>query len=190
MNKLIVCLVAVFFSILSSQAFAAFYCSSRAGHGFINTGDSMQQVQQACGKPTSQNESTQQQQQHSSVQYWIYENIQHQQSTKLGIVSRDSDVIRTAPSTVYEIKNGKVNSITEDSKATSSTESCQGRTISVGDSSDNVIAACGKPETTSVQMQKEPASNNQVSTWTYDRGNYSTPIILQFKDGKLSNVSQ
>ncbi len=188
MNVFRIAILAVAGFLLSAQALA-YYCSTPAGNGYVNEGDSMSKVQQACGQPTSSTDSDKQNETTTAIQYWTYENAQVDKGTGLGNYSQQT-VVRSGPSTTVEVANGKITNIMQ-SGSQSGSENCFSQSsIQVGGSSDDLLAACGSPTSTTTQPKTTQGPTTKITTWIYSRGQYSSPLVLTFEGGKLSQIQE
>ena len=181
--KIIIGLGAMF----AAQASFAYYCSTSSGQGFINVGDTMSQVESACGTPTSTSEDEVQDNSFSTTEYWSYSNVKVTKAVPLGVNQPDATVTSSGSTATFAIQNGVVTTISENGKSVTSTDNC-GPSISIGASSDTVLSSCGNPSNTS--MQNTPSKQKKkVTTWTYSTGQYSTPLTLKFdEEGKLTSI--
>ena len=179
--------VALSFSVLLiSQSAFAYYCSTQAGQGYINVGDSMAQVQQACGNATNAQTQDTANKEFKTTEYWMYSNAKVANSVSYGTFKTQTNVTQEASPAVFQIENGIVTGITDNGSNVQSVKTC-GPAIKVGDSSKNVLSSCGNP--TSTNMQNKPSDKkNKITTWTYDQGQFSQPLVLEFTDGKLSKI--
>lgn len=170
-----------------AQSSLAYYCSTQSGRGYINIGDNTQQVSRICGTPTSTSEADVQDTSFTTTEYWSYSNIDVKQSSPLGVSQPQPRVTNAGPMVTFQIKNGQVSSISEGGRPVQSTDSC-GPPIGVGTSSDSVLSDCGNPNNTGVENTPSKRKK-KVITWTYDRGQYSSPLILNFEDDKLTAIN-
>ncbi len=173
--------------LLSSQVCFAYYCSTSKGNGFINQGDSMEQVRQACGAPTSTLEKKVPAGAFQTTQFLMYSNIEMKQAQPFQPNRTYTDVQSKGPSIVVEITDGKVTRISQDGSMVQSTSACS-KPLAVGATYDTVLSACGTPATTN--MQNKPSDEEKTITiWQYDQGQFSNPLVLQFDQGKLVAIS-
>lgn len=173
-------------SLFAIQSSFAYYCSTQAGRGYINIGDTIDQVGKACGTPTNTQVDEVPDKSFSTTEYWSYSNVQVKQALPLGVNRPEAKVSNSGSMATFEIKNGAVTSISEGGSSVTSTDTC-GSPVSVGASSNSVLSNCGTPSNTSTQNTPSD-KKNKVTTWTYDRGQYSSPLILKFEDEKLTAI--
>ena len=169
---------------LFSPAFA-YYCATQSGNGFIDIGDSEQAVAQACGQPTNKEQQKIPQTETQQSQYWVYQNAQIDQSVGLNVNGPTRSVQRSGPSATVTVQNGVVTDIQQGS----GDSGCMSN-IQKGDSTDQLLSACGKPDNVSVQAQQQQLPDKTMDVWTYDRGDYSTPLTLEFESGALTNITE
>ncbi len=160
------------------------YCA--AGNRYINLGDTMQQVETACGKPTN---VTKQAAAGPSV-IWTY-----------GLANRGSPrhSFSSSPFTnlpgnhgnqvSIRISNNKVTEITANGRSRSRLSTCRGRTIQIGSTAKAVQQSCGRPTYTNVVPGSLTNTATQVPTsiWTY-QDPYGTTVTLEFKGEKLDKI--
>lgn len=169
--------------LVSVQA-QAYYCSTAGGNGYINVGDPMSQVQQTCGQPTSTNESEKRQDTTTAIQYWTYENAKIMDGTGLG--TKQQTVERSGPSTTVEITEGKITNIMQGQGGGSD---CLAQSnIQVGNTSDKLLGKCGSPSSTTTQPKVTEGLSQKIITWTYDQGEYASPLVLTFENGSLTQI--
>ncbi len=179
-------------ALLLSQSAWAYYCSGPQGSGYINIGDSMAQVQQACGAPTAQhNEKAPGTSNVTTTQIWTYMSYTTTEplttSTGLGRPNVQVDE-GDGPNMVVTIQGGKVTNIAESGQNTQSTNQC-GRPVSVGSSQAQVLQACGQPTNMNTQQQTSQGPASEVTVWEYNYGQYRQPLILEFNSrGQLSKI--
>lgn len=180
--------VATLFASLNSYAY---FCSTPQGKsGYINVGDTMAKVESSCGKPTSTEDREDQQQNLVTTQYFVYQNLDLQESIPLSVggKSLNRNVSKTAPLLVFEVRDGQVQYITSNSKSVSKTSDCQYGSVSVGDSVEKLVQNCGQASQINTENKKEEGDARKVTVWKYDLGQYRSPLILEFEAGKLSNI--
>jgi hypothetical protein len=148
-------------AIFSTNAFAMF-CPTNFNN--INIGDSMDQVQQACGKPDSENKKEILPQ--GLPQEWgFYKSPPGAPATLKVTVALDKD---------------KVVNISVNGASMISTSIC-GSTISVGDSASSIKSACGKPSYINEGEEMQHATENKTKVTELKYG--STTLV--FENGKL-----
>lgn len=205
MNKLIAIVGGVLTLIPVYAHAAAYYCSTGAGNGYINLGDTIAQVQQACGAPTQTQQSEVRQQQTSKVEYWLYQNNEAQASHQSPVATLSQPVgdqptlgnlqVSTqsqGPNVVFKVENKTISGISRDGINTNIYSACSsGTSVQVGGSIEQLIASCGQPSFINTQDSNTSVSvtPTMVTTWTYDLGGYTAPLVLQFTDGKLVKIN-
>ena len=103
-------------SLFLIQSSFAYYCSTQAGRGYINIGDSMDQVSQMCGTPTSTSEDDVKDTSFTTTEYWSYSKTEVTQSVPLGVNQPQSRVTSAGPMTTFQFSNGMVSSISDGGK--------------------------------------------------------------------------
>lgn len=176
-------------SLLYIKAGFAYFCSTSTGRGYINLGDSMAQVTQMCGTPTSTQVTEVPDGSFSTVEYWSYTRLKVTRAVPLGVNQPDPQVAALGPSITFEIQNGQVTAISENGQASTMTEQC-GIPIAIGATADTILSNCGTP--TSTNMQNTPnKKTKKITSWVYDRGQYTTPLTLQFDEtGALAAINE
>lgn len=183
--------LAAFFSLILSPSAFAFYCSVNGHNGFINIGDSTDQVKQACGDPdTAQDAPLEGEDKITTIQYWLYQNVQVNYMSPLAVEGPFTNVTRNGPPMVFEITNSLVTAITQGGNSVTATTACPEGAVRIGTSIDRLIEACGQPTTVNMQNQQtDPVDRPKVLTWTYSDPYDQQPIVLQFIDGRLSSIN-
>lgn len=149
------------FAILCQPAYALF-CPS--GFNQIEMGDTIEQVQRQCGKPDVK---TEEKSDTKSPQQWQY------------YVKPDPTNASTLNVTVA-FTGGKVINITVNGTSLVTTPIC-GRSISTGDTMDQVKAACGDASF----ITKGATSGAAETTITQFKYNTAPPVVFTFENGKL-----
>jgi len=174
----------IFFIGINSNVYA-FFCSSNKGHGYINVGDSMQQVQRICGTPDVVSSDKVGGTRLGTVQYWTYTTLPLQ--TLFGAVT-PKHAITEPPAITFAILDNKVVSISTEGKEVQSSSNCTNRkTIRVGDSADTLKRRCGQPTVTRLENKVLTTPNQAVETWTYNVPS-GEPVVLEFTDGALTRA--
>ncbi len=180
MNKVITWLALLGLSTSAS----AMFCPKNFNQ--INMGDTIEQVQQQCGKPDSQ--KTVKGEDNGPQEWTFYVHPQMKRYTE----TRTNSGQEASVKMTVAFNNGKVINITVNSMSLATTTVCgssasgqitqslQG--ISIGDSAKSVKDACGNP----IAVSKGTESNDQkpieMIEYTY---NSSPPAVLVFEGGKL-----
>lgn len=182
----------------------AYYCSTGQANGFINTGDSMQQVQQACGTPTNVTQPEQPSSIPTDIQQWTYSHQPSHISTwsagSLAVTAMSAAPpsyqppaatnVTYPPDVTFVVINGKVQSIISEGQQLSSSNLCaSGATVQVGQDAQSVLTSCGQPAQITKTQKDIPTQPQTITTWTYDQGDYRPPLILQFTNGQLTQVT-
>lgn len=160
--------IAVISAIITTPAYALF-CPTN--YNQINLGDSIDQVQQQCGAPDSQ---TKTQADAPVPQEWSY------------YVQPDPLKPNTLKVTVAFDASGKATNVGVNGTSLVTTQICGGKNIHLGDTQDQIKAACGSPQIVN-KMQPvvgAPAPTpTEVVTFKY---NSTPPAVLTFTNGKLT----
>jgi hypothetical protein len=184
--------LSIFFVFLIAQPVFAYYCSTRERNGFINVGDSMEQVLVACGQPQqkSKPESVNATKM-ITTQYWIYNNANKKTNNFVAANPPLYSVDREAPMLVLQIVEGKVKRITEgDREGQSGYCAARGNYVRSGDGMDQVSLKCGKPNEMHIEQQEIAISEPQEKViWTYQWDSYAQPLKLEFFDQKLTRIN-
>jgi hypothetical protein len=147
---------------------SAMFCPS--GFNQINMGDTIAQVQQACGMPASTTTSDSSEDKPQEWTYYVKEQPTDQTTLRM-----------TVAFTTGAVTNMSVNGI-----GVSNTQICGGNTVQTGDSQKSVKNACGEPAFIAQSNLPSAAGDVvKVSQLTYNTS--SQPVVLEFKDGKLSS---
>ena len=176
---------------LSLPAFA-YYCSTQHGNGFIDIGNTMEQVVSACGEPNQKSDpSVYQDSKMVTTQYWIYDNTQAYRTNVLAI-EETRVVNRDAPTLVVEVTDGIVTNITQGGDETQSGYcAARGNTVQIGNSIDALNSTCGTPTAVNIQQRQATQTPPQEKViWTYQWDSYTQPLHLEFLNGKLKNIGE
>ena len=153
--------IAFALTVLSSSTFAMFCPNSFSS---INVGDTLEQVQQQCGKPTS--EESKEVTPPGLPQEWGFFIAPPGAPTTLKItVAFDQD---------------KAINISVNGQSMQTTTIC-GAAITVGDTAASVKSACGKPNYINQSQEQQSASSNQTKVTELKYG----AVTLVFENGKL-----
>ena len=168
----------------------AYFCSGNGFNGYINVGDTAAQVAKTCGTPTSTGPA-QDTKQVSTIEYWTYSNEKLLTKTNRATGSTTTEVHKSGPMLVMQITNGKVSQITANGNPVKNADCSTGRTVFIGAKSADVMLSCGNPSgVTTTHGSKQTEPTQKIISWTYDYGQYRTPLILEFTNGKLSKIGQ
>lgn len=140
----------------------------------IVAGDSIAQVEKMCGKPDSQKTS---EKEPNVPQEWTYYVTQPLQPGTQPNAPSGSVKMTIA------LANDKVVNITAQATSLSSTSLC-GPTISVGDNSDTVKAACGDPGFIQKTQSAAGAKPKEIIEYKYST---APPNTLVFENGILKD---
>ncbi len=145
----------------------AMFCPN--GFNQINIGDSIEQVKQTCGAPTSQKESESRAKVPQEWNYFVQVSPTDQATLK----------------TTVALNNGKVTNMSVNGIGVSSTAICNGNNVSVGDTDESVQRACGKPAFIT-QGNINPAPATKVIEFTYSSDTSSSTLV--FENGVLTGT--
>jgi len=135
----------------------------------IEIGDSLRDVVQACGAPTSSKRYSKTEGS-GAPQEWVY--YRKLQPT-------DAGTMKTAVAFV----DGKVINISVNGLGAGSTNVCGNTSINVGDTQKQVQAACGTPDMTNESLNAPAGPTKQIIELTYTTP--PTSAVLVFENGKL-----
>lgn len=166
----------LFVTLITSTSSFAYFCP--ANFNSVNVGDTMQQVEAACGKPDAKKESTVEP---TTPQEWNY--YVAVPTTVVGGVMKQQGTLRMA--VVFDA-DGHVINLTVNGVGVSETPIC-GASIQLGNSLEQVKSACGEPAfVNKSQAATAPSSpKTQRAEWKYTQGGTTTTLI--FENGKLVN---
>jgi hypothetical protein len=162
-------------SLLTPTLSYAFFCPTNFNQ--IDFGNTMDQVQQQCGKPDLQETK---EVGPPGPQEWTYFINQTQ---LLGTPQQSQGTLKT---TIDFDKDGKAINITANGIGVGATTIC-GQNIQLGSTRDAVKAACGEPGFINKQTPADnatPPPKKKVTTFTY---NSTPPQKLIFEDGILTS---
>lgn len=160
------------------------YCPQN--HAYINVGMTPDQVIAACGQPQSQQDSSQPVFQKVPVQQMIYNN-RGATTAFYGVWNLPTG---TAGSRVeINIVNKKVKSVKVNGSGSNSFSICKGQNIEEGDTLQKVLYSCGSPSVINNTFIKEVVPTpEKPKVWTYQPGQYQSPITLTFVNGRLQSI--
>jgi hypothetical protein len=177
MNKLI-----LLFALLPALSYAdSYFCPGNFQQ--IKLGDTLESVQQTCGKAANQN--TIQQSVVAGPQTWTY----YSQQSSLGF----NNFQGPPPSNKVTLDfdgNGKVVNININGSSVGNTNLC-GKTVQVGQSLAGVQSSCGKPVyVTPLTPPGSATPATQQNNITVLQYNSIPPMQLTFTNGKLTSVKK
>ncbi|MBB72808.1 MAG: hypothetical protein CMF50_10490 [Legionellales bacterium] len=204
MNKpFVTAAVAVSALFLSSSSYAFFFSSSTA-NCYMNVGDSMTTIEQACGAPTSKEQKETGGPSSSIVQYWSYDNTVRegnlaprvnqnpdQISGQRGRFNQSETytIAKQGPNLIFAIDGQTIKSITKNGKKVSRA-SCQSSSVQVGQGMQDLLSACGNPSNKNIGHKSTDKPEETLTVWKYDLGQFRNPVVLTFgPDGKLRNIN-
>ena len=169
---------------ISSNVYA-YFCSSSKGHGYINIGDTIQQVQNTCGMPESRVSDDIGGNKLGTVEYWTY--TPHPLQALFG-ATKPKNAVEEPPAITFEILDNKVISIETENKQVKSSNHCTNSVyMSIGDSADALKQKCGPPTVTRIENKVLSTPKQKIETWTYNIPP-GVPTVLQFTNGVLSKI--
>lgn len=159
---------------LSTSGFAMF-CPKNFNQ--INLGDTIEQVEQQCGKPDFIRKS---QSEDNGPQEWnFYAHPQMKRYTE----TRTNSGAEASVKVAVALNNGKVVNISANGMSLAATTICGGRSIAVGDTADSVKNACGDPVFINKSNLPNKPKPDEIITYKYSS---TPPVILTFVNGKLT----
>ena len=161
---------------LSNPSFALFCPNS---FNQIEIGDTIQQVEQQCGKPDGIKLSKGDDNGPQEWNFYVQPTMNNYTSMRLKGSQEASVKMAIA------MNDAKVINITVNGMSLATTTLCGGHSISVGNTAQTVKSACGDP----AFINKSSASNNgekpaDITTYKY---NSTPPTVLTFVNGKLQD---
>ena len=153
-----------YISALVMLAHPAYALFCPRGYNQIQMGDTLEQVQQQCGKPDKQTETKDDSKAPQQWQYFVKLDPTQQATVNLTVA----------------FAQGKVININVTGTSLVSTSLCGG-TVSIGDTLAQVKSACG----TAGFVNKGPAQPGNETTITTLTYNTNPPVELTFENGKL-----
>jgi len=164
------------------------YCARKGG--YVRVGMTAAQVVAACGEPQSKLIKNTPVMQKVPMQQLFYNNL----GTDTGFYGvwnmpvSTSNVGNGGSKMQVNIVDNKVLSISLDGNNTNALSMCQGQSIQVGDSGDDVRAACGTPRRVNETFIEVPIpSKTKPEIWVYTDA-YQPTLSLTFVDGKLQSL--
>lgn len=185
----------IFTGLLYSTSAFSIFCPNNFNS--INLGDSLDSVIQSCGMPTSQNSYVKKTYASQQWVYYVQQGFDEPTSTLKLVFSNDQVVNITLTGNVrtcsplydngYGSSQNKQNCIpivTQKTQSLSSTNACGGF-VRIGDTAQNVQAACGQPVFSN--QQGSPSNDTNVTELQYSG---PPPTKLIFENGQLTNRVQ
>ena len=174
-------------SVLSFTLYAdqSFYCPQN--HAYINVGMTQDQVIGACGEPVSKQESNQPLLQKIPVQQLIYNN-QGSDTAFYGVWNLQTGTSGGAQLQI-DVVNNKVSGIKLNGSSSNAFSICGGNSIQVGDPVGKVYGSCGNPSLVNNTYVNQVIPNAKPIIWTYQPGQYQSPVSLTFVNGKLQSIN-
>jgi len=158
---------------LSTSSFALF-CPNNFNQ--INIGDTIQQVEQQCGKPDGIKKS---QGSDNGPQEW---NFYVQPSMNNYAAIRTKTTQGSSVKMAIALNGGKVVNITVNGMSLTATTICSGHNITVGSTADSVKQACGDPAFVNKSSVNNGPKPSEIVTYKY---NSTPPTTLTFENGAL-----
>ncbi len=157
---------------LSTSA-SAMFCPKNFNQ--INMGDTIEQVEQQCGKPDGIKKTKGED---KGPQEWnFYVHPQMKKYTEMRTNSGAEASVKMA----IAFNNQKVVNISANGMSLAATTLC-GKNVAVGDDMKTVKAACGEP----VFVNKSSQGNNEIPDEIIEyKYNSTPPVVLVFENGKL-----
>lgn len=153
--------------LLTSTSAFAMFCPN--GFNSINLGDSLEQVEEQCGKPDSQKG-------HESKK-----NLPQEWNYYVQMVKGQNGSIKM----VIAFKNSKVINMSVNGVGLTNTSICNGTPINLNSTQEQVKKACGEPVFINQSEGGESSDSKPdlITEWKY---NSNPPITLIFTNGKLT----
>lgn len=193
MKKYIVAMSSFFLGAVAFAQQTTYMCPNN--YQYITVGNTMAQVEQACGKPASTQIRRQQVSQEEAVEQWIYQ-FNAASNNASNTVTPFADIVEyrqgeTGPQTrlIIVIKQGKVASLSLSGESLDSASVCPQGSVRVGDSASAVMAICGSPSVVNRGTKKVFTGLKKVTQWTYQFGQFRSGVVLTFgEDGRLVSI--
>lgn len=162
-------------ALISGQTYAgSFVCPNT--YQTIMTGYSLQQVEAACGKPTTIHSKNQIQTKPANYTQWVYTS------------SSPLSINQYAPQMLITFAEDKVTEISVSNQQHIASFPCYNfGKIQVGSSTSQVQTQCGPPTYVN-QIQKAFKTPITVTVLTYNFGSYRPIMIFTFENDKLTNI--
>jgi len=148
----------------------AFFCPTNFNQ--IQIGDTLEQVQQACGQPDKQDEKEVEAEGPQEWSYFVAQNV---------AINAMQQVQGTLKTTFSFDANGKAINISVNGIGVGATTIC-GNNLQLGDTKETVKATCGQPSFINKQSTSTEKKSSKVTEFTY---NTNPPVKLIFENGRL-----
>jgi hypothetical protein len=155
---------------------AALFCPTNFKQIYV--GDSMDTVQQQCGKPDAE---TTKKEAKNTPQEWSYF-IPQTVSMNMDNTSQAQGTLKT---TIAFDANGKIINISVNGIGVGATQIC-GTSLQLGDTKDRVKAVCGDPSYTNKQQNDSNGGKKEEDTITEFNYHTTPPVTLIFVNGSLT----
>lgn len=188
--------IVFFISLLFCPISFAMFCPSNFSS--IDIGNTLEQVTQICGQPSSKKTNQKSNILSAEWVYYVKTSDNSQATAKMTIVFQDNKVVNItqtdnnalSPECAAIAQTG-INELnlacqsTQVTRNVASSSSCNSL-IKIGDTSEMIQSACGKPVT--VQNQQQDTQNaTEITELTYDG---PPPVTLVFENGILKDRRQ
>lgn len=160
---------------------------------YINTGDDIAKVMQACGKPNARVTKTLPRVVQQPTEQWVFRAVSN---TKILGYSQHLDQtfdynIRSRPRIVITFFQNKVVAVSLDSQDVGATDLCRSRQmVTKGMPKSRVLAICGSPEFVNRGMRTINQGMEKVTVWVYVHDQYLPKTVLQFRNGILTSIER
>jgi hypothetical protein len=145
----------------------------------VNTGDSMEAVQAACGEPTASSVRTDTVNTPMEVLRWFYLLLIDPKKPSVPLFSvsfREGKAVQIEKSDLLAPLAGAYPCL-------------MGGMLKLGLTTGEVMAMCGQPSSMSVLEISVPSSK-PVVVWLYDMGQFQPKIQFEFEDAKLARIKR
>lgn len=161
------------------------YCEQN--QRYINIGMTPEEVVNACGQPSSREQSSQPVVQQVPVEQLMYNN-QGSEQAFYGVWALPTGVNGGAQLQVNIVDN-KVRSVNINGSSTNAFTLCSDTAIKIGDPVESVYSACGNPSAVNNSYINQPIQSNQKpEVWIYQTSRFEPPHSLTFINGKLQSI--
>ncbi len=142
----------------------------------IAIGDSIQQVEQQCGKPDGIKVSKGDNNGPQEWNYYVQPAMNNY--TSMRIKGTQDASVKMA----IALNGGKILNITVNGMSLANTTICGGRNISVGDTAESLKSACGDPVFVNKSAETSGVKPPDITEYKY---NSTPPTLLVFVNGQL-----
>lgn len=190
-RALIMCFLVLFAGSLQAKTY---FCDNT--NNYIQTGNTMEQVANACGEPSSQRTY----QEHdkavtaTSTQwlYYQYEPSKQPRPRPQPSDGRPADLNPAMPrarrhAVLLNFKDNKLAQILIGSDSVPAVALCGG-IVNVGETANDIRLVCGRPAKVSTHEEQVPGPVVEKTEWTYDKGEYFPSVKMIFVDNKLTAI--